>query len=93
MLPLSYAASLELTNAGFGGVRQNSLRPEITELASLAVDAGGEVLALLADSAAFHVAVDVQRLLLGVNILVVVALVRVAVAVARLALVRVFPVL
>jgi hypothetical protein len=61
-------------------------------LAGFAVDAVGEVLALLAHATALHVAVDVHGQLLEVGLLVVVALVRVAVAVARLALVRVFSV-
>jgi hypothetical protein len=64
---------------------------EVSQLAGLAVDAGGEVLALLADAAALHVAMDVHGLVLGVDLLVVAALVGVAVAVAGLTLIRVFP--
>ena len=49
------------------------------------------MLALLAHAAPLHVAVDVQGLAAAVHLFVVVALVRVPVAVARLALVWVFP--
>ncbi len=49
------------------------------------------MLALLADTAALHVAVDVHGLVLGVDLLVVAALVRVAIAVAGLTLIWVFP--
>ncbi len=64
---------------------------EVSQLAGLAVDAGGEVLALLAYAAALHVAVDVHGLVLGVDLLVVAALVGVTVAVAGLTLIWVFP--
>ena len=56
----------------------------------MTVDALGEVLALLTDAASLVVEVDVEREVVGVDLLVVLALVRVAVAVARLALERVF---
>ena len=56
----------------------------------MTVDALGEVLALLTDAAPLVVEVDVEREVVGVDLLVVLALVRVAVAVARLALERVF---
>ena len=56
----------------------------------MTVDALGEVLAFLTDAAPFVVEVDVEREVVGVDLLVVLALVRVAVAVARLALERVF---
>ena len=52
----------------------------------MTVDALGEVLALLTDAAPFVVEVDVEREAVGVDLLVVLALVGVAVAVARLAL-------
>ena len=56
----------------------------------MTVDALGEVLAFLTDAAPFIVEVNVEREVVGVDLLVVLALVRVAVAVARLALERVF---
>ena len=70
-------------------VGKNSDRPVVTVRASLAVDAGGEGVAVVADSAAEEVAVDVHAQAQLVHGLVVVALLRVAVAVAPLALKRV----
>ena len=52
----------------------------------MTVDALGEVLALLTDAAPLVVEVDVEREAVGVDLLVVLALVGVSVAVARLAL-------
>lgn len=59
-----------------------SLWPEEAGLTKMAVDTYGVVLAVLADSASFHVTVDVHGSPGEGNLLVVDALVRVAVAVA-----------
>ena len=55
----------------------------------MTVDALSEVLALLTDAAPFVVEVDVEREAVGVDLLVVLALVGVAVTIAGLALERV----
>ena len=83
---------VNLTNARFGGVGQHPDGPEVSEDAGLAVDAVREVLALLAHAAALHVAVDVEGEALLVDLFVVVTFVRVAIAVARFTLIRVFSV-
>ena len=77
------------TDAGLRGVGQDPLGPVEGVDALVAVDALRVVLALLADAAALVVEVNVEREGGGVDLLVVLALVRVAVAVARLALERV----
>ena len=77
------------TDAGLRGVGEHPLGPVEGVDALVAVDAPGVVLALLADAAALVVEVDVEGERGGVDLLVVLALVRVAVAVARLALERV----
>ena len=70
-------------------VGKHSARAIVTVRARLAVDAGREGVAVVADSAANEVAVDVHAHAQRVHGLVVVALLRVAVAVAALALKRI----
>ena len=78
-----------LTYARFRGITQHSFGPVVSIDALVAVDALGEVLALLTDAAPLIVEVDVKGEVVGVDLLVVLALVGVAMTVAGLALERV----
>ena len=71
-------------------VGKNSDRPVVSVRASLAVDAGGEGVAVVADSAAEILAVEVHAQAQSVHSLVEVALGGVPVAVALLAFERIF---
>lgn len=78
-----------LTNAGFGIIGKNIFRSKKAVGASLAIDTRSVPLAFLTDASTFIIAVDVHGQSIGINLWIIIAFVRMPMAIARFTGIRI----